>query len=634
MPRSCAWRPSIRTCPRPFEATCPSTTLVAIHPTKRLTLEAGPTPISMRILDLWCPIGKGQRGLIVAAPRTGKTILLKEIAASIIKNHPEVTVIMLLIDERPEEVTDIVRTVPCEVVSSTFDEQHHRHLQIAEIVLQKARRLVEAGRDVVVLLDSLTRLARAYNSDAPGSGKVLSGGVDAAALQRPKRFFGSARATENGGSLTVLATALVDTGSRMDEVIFEEFKGTGNLEIVLDRKLADRRIFPAFDLGLSGTRRESLLLAPDDLRRVALLRQVMSDMSPIEAMGLLTTGCGRPARTRISSPRSRPRMPGTVGFSRPALVRKKPPFRRPSARHCVRGTDRSAGFSLIFTHKSALWRSGNALIDSTDAHSVAEWSAERRALPCFGCHQSAFRSRAKPCAPPSCRIATSTSGRLSRGPVSATRASTPLAAGLGFLGEAPPDSPRGTSYRRRRAPGSPPESRRASGVRRSPVSAMRRASASVRSAQFPSTITRSSRAKRRASSGAARSKPSTSAGSSLSPRSARRNHSARVSGPASSTNRWYSRWRWAGRLLLRDEEREPVEGRLGGRVALGLGDGVDERLESLARAQPRERQQRDAPQVGVVGVEARQEIGNRVRARGASRARRPPGGGCRPAASS
>jgi transcription termination factor Rho len=262
--------------------------LVPIHPAERLRLESGPEPIATRILDLWCPIGKGQRGLIVAAPRTGKTILLKQIATAIIANHPEVTVIMLLIDERPEEVTDIRRTVPCEVVSSTFDEQHERHLQIAEIVLQKARRLVEAGKDVVVLLDSITRLARAYNSDAPGSGKVLSGGVDAAALQRPKRFFGSARATENGGSLTVLATALVDTGSRMDEVIFEEFKGTGNLEIVLDRRLADRRVYPAFDLGLSGTRREALLLAPEDLRRVSLLRQVMSDMNPFEAMELLS----------------------------------------------------------------------------------------------------------------------------------------------------------------------------------------------------------------------------------------------------------------------------------------------------------------------------------------------------------
>ena len=195
---------------------------------------------------------------------------------------------MLLIDERPEEVTDIAKTVRCEVVSSTFDENQNRHLQVAEIVLQKARRLVEAGRDVVVLLDSLTRLARAYNSDAPASGKVLSGGVDAAGLQRPKRFFGSARAIENGGSLTVLATTVIDTGSRMDEVIFEEFKGTGNLEIVLDKKLADRRMFPAFDLSLSGTRREALLLGADDLKRVALLRQVMSDMTPIEAMELLS----------------------------------------------------------------------------------------------------------------------------------------------------------------------------------------------------------------------------------------------------------------------------------------------------------------------------------------------------------
>jgi transcription termination factor Rho len=266
----------------PFDALTP------IHPAEKLRLETGPTPISTRILDLWCPIGKGQRGLIVAAPRTGKTIILKEIANAILANHPEAVVIMLLIDERPEEVTDISRTVPCEVVSSTFDEQSNRHLQVAEVVLQRARRMVEAGRDVVILLDSLTRLARAYNSDAPSTGRVMSGGVDAAALQRPKRFFGSARAIENGGSLTVLATALVDTGSRMDEVIFEEFKGTGNLEIVLDRKLADRRIFPSIDLQLSGTRREALLLPPDDLKRLAVLRQVMSDMSPVEAMELLS----------------------------------------------------------------------------------------------------------------------------------------------------------------------------------------------------------------------------------------------------------------------------------------------------------------------------------------------------------
>jgi transcription termination factor Rho len=266
---------------RPFDALTP------VHPTTRLRLETGQEPVSMRILDLLCPIGKGQRGLIVAPPRTGKTILLKEIAKSVLKNHPGVVVMILLIDERPEEVTDIARSVPCEVVASTFDEQTGRHLQIAEIILQKALRLVEGGKDVVLLLDSLTRLARAYNADAPGSGKVLSGGVEASALQRPKRFLGSARAIEQGGSLTVIATALIETGSRMDDVIFEEFKGTGNLEIVLDRKLADRRIFPAFDLHLSGTRRESLLLSEEELRRVAILRQVMSDMSPLEAMMLL-----------------------------------------------------------------------------------------------------------------------------------------------------------------------------------------------------------------------------------------------------------------------------------------------------------------------------------------------------------
>jgi transcription termination factor Rho len=269
--------------------------LTPVHPSARLRLECGPEPLSMRILDLLCPIGKGQRGLIVAAPRTGKTILLKEIATAILKNHPETVVTILLIDERPEEVTDIARSVPCEVVASTFDEQHYRHLKVAEIVLQKCIRLVEAGRDVVVLLDSITRLARAYNSDAPGSGKVLSGGIDAASLERPKRFLGSARAIEGGGSLTVIATALVETGSRADEVIFEEFKGTGNLEIVLDRRLADRRLYPAIDLQLSGTRRDFLLLAPDELKRIAMLRQVIGDMNPVEALELLAA---RMRRTR------------------------------------------------------------------------------------------------------------------------------------------------------------------------------------------------------------------------------------------------------------------------------------------------------------------------------------------------
>jgi transcription termination factor Rho len=257
------------------------------HPSSRLRLETTPELYASRLVDLFAPVGRGQRGLIVAPPRSGKTLLLAEIAAAVAKNHPDTQLLMLLVDERPEEAAELKKVVAGEVVASTFDEKTSRHLQIAELTLQRAKRLVESGRHVVILLDSLTRLARAFNQDAPRSGKVLSGGVDAAALQRPKRFFGAARAIEGGGSLTVLATALVDTGSRMDEVIFEEFKGTGNLEIVLDRGLADRRMFPALDLHATGTRREELLLPPDDLRRLKTLRAVLSGMPVDGALGLV-----------------------------------------------------------------------------------------------------------------------------------------------------------------------------------------------------------------------------------------------------------------------------------------------------------------------------------------------------------
>ena len=239
------------------------------------------------------PLGKGQRGLIVAAPRTGKTMLLQAIANAITTNHPEVYLIVLLIDERPEEVTDMQRSVKGEVISSTFDEPAQRHVQVAEMVIEKAKRLVEHGKDVVILLDSITRLARAYNTIVPTSGKVLSGGVDSNALQRPKRFFGAARNIEQGGSLTIVASALVDTGSRMDEVIFEEFKGTGNMEVHLDRKLADRRVFPAIDIQKSGTRKEELLLSKDDLSRVWVLRKVLTPLSPSEAMELLLSKMGK-----------------------------------------------------------------------------------------------------------------------------------------------------------------------------------------------------------------------------------------------------------------------------------------------------------------------------------------------------
>jgi len=261
--------------------------LTPIYPNKRIWLETSPDDLSMRVMDLLIPLGKGQRGLVVAPPRTGKTILLQKIANSIAKNHPEIYLIVLLIDERPEEVTDMQRSVKGEVVSSTFDEPPERHVTVAEIIIEKAKRLVEHKKDVVILLDSITRLGRAYNTIVPSSGKVLSGGVDSNALQRPKRFFGAARDIEEGGSLTIIATALIDTGSRMDEVIFEEFKGTGNQEIVLDRKLAERRIFPAFDITRSGTRREELLLTEEELNKVWILRKILNPNNPVDAMEFL-----------------------------------------------------------------------------------------------------------------------------------------------------------------------------------------------------------------------------------------------------------------------------------------------------------------------------------------------------------
>lgn len=262
--------------------------LTPLYPQERINLEFDPEEYCTRVMELTTPIGKGQRGLIVAAPRTGKTMLLQAIARAIIKNHPEVVLIVLLIDERPEEVTDWQRTVKAaEVISSTFDEPAQRHAQVAEMVLEKAKRLVEHKRDVVILLDSITRLARAYNTIAPPSGKVLSGGLDSNALQKPKRFFGAARNIENGGSLTIMATALVDTGSRMDDVIFEEFKGTGNMEVHLDRRLADKRIFPAIDISQSGTRKEELLVDRDRLNKMWILRKVLSPLGTMEAMEFL-----------------------------------------------------------------------------------------------------------------------------------------------------------------------------------------------------------------------------------------------------------------------------------------------------------------------------------------------------------
>jgi transcription termination factor Rho len=267
--------------------------LTPLYPNERLKLETVRDNYSGRVMDLLTPIGKGQRGLIVSPPRTGKTMLLQSIANSVTTNHPEVTLIVLLIDERPEEVTDMQRSVRGEVISSTFDEPATRHVQVAEMVIEKAKRLVEHKRDVVILLDSITRLARAYNTIVPPSGKVLSGGVDSNALQRPKRFFGAARNIEEGGSLTIIATALIDTGSRMDDVIFEEFKGTGNMEIHLERKLVDKRVFPAIDINKSGTRKEELLLPKDELNRVWILRKVLNPLSPVETMELLLDKLGK-----------------------------------------------------------------------------------------------------------------------------------------------------------------------------------------------------------------------------------------------------------------------------------------------------------------------------------------------------
>ena len=261
--------------------------LTPLYPEERINLESSSKDYSTRIMNLLTPIGKGQRGLIVAQPKTGKTVLLQRIANSITANHPTVKMIVLLIDERPEEVTDMQRSVKAEVVSSTFDEPAERHVQVADMVLEKSKRMVEYGHDVVILLDSITRLARAHNTVVPHSGKILSGGVDANALHRPKRFFGAARNIEEGGSLTIIATALIDTGSRMDEVIFEEFKGTGNMELVLDRRLADRRIFPAIDVNLSGTRKEELLMDKRELDRVWILRKFLSELQVVEAMEVL-----------------------------------------------------------------------------------------------------------------------------------------------------------------------------------------------------------------------------------------------------------------------------------------------------------------------------------------------------------
>jgi len=266
--------------------------LTPLYPDEQINLEDESDNFSTRIMKIVSPLGKGQRGLIVAPPRTGKTVLMQKIARAIVKNHKEITLIVLLIDERPEEVTDMKRNVDAEVVSSTFDEPPQRHIQVAEMVIEKAKRLVEHKKDVVILLDSITRLARAYNTVTPASGKILSGGVEANALHRPKRFFGAARNIEEGGSLTILATALIETGSRMDDVIFEEFKGTGNMEIVLDRKMADRRIFPAMDIQKSGTRKEDLLLNPEDMNRIWILRKILSSMNPADAMEFLLDKMG------------------------------------------------------------------------------------------------------------------------------------------------------------------------------------------------------------------------------------------------------------------------------------------------------------------------------------------------------
>lgn len=278
--------PEQRVSPTTFEDLTP------LHPNRRLILETSAEELNMRVVDLVTPIGKGQRGLIVSPPRAGKTILLQKIALSLLKNHPESYLIVLLVDERPEEVTDMARTVAgpmCEVVASTFDEPSSEHVHVSDIVLEKAKRLVEHGKDVIILLDSITRLARAHNTEAPSGGKLLSGGLDTNAMQRPKRFFGAARQTEEGGSLTILATALIDTGSRMDEVIFEEFKGTGNMELHLDRRLVDKRVWPAIDINRSGTRKEELLHHPQEVERIRILRRVLSDMHPVEAMEMLVS---------------------------------------------------------------------------------------------------------------------------------------------------------------------------------------------------------------------------------------------------------------------------------------------------------------------------------------------------------
>ena len=261
--------------------------LTPLYPEEQINLEDESDNFSTRVMNIVAPLGKGQRGLIVAPPRTGKTVLMQKIARAIVDNHKEITLIVLLIDERPEEVTDMKRSVDAEVVSSTFDEPPQRHIQVAEMVIEKAKRLVEHKKDVVILLDSITRLARAYNTVTPASGKILSGGVEANALHRPKRFFGAARNIEEGGSLTILATALIETGSRMDDVIFEEFKGTGNMEIVLDRKMSDRRIYPSINIQKSGTRKEDLLLPPEDLNRIWILRKLLSSMNPADAMEFL-----------------------------------------------------------------------------------------------------------------------------------------------------------------------------------------------------------------------------------------------------------------------------------------------------------------------------------------------------------
>jgi transcription termination factor Rho len=275
--------------------------LTPLHPNQRIRLETSSDDLSMRVIDLVTPIGKGQRGLIVSPPRAGKTVLLQKIALAIKKNHPESYLIVLLIDERPEEVTEMVRTVAgpgAEVVASTFDEPSAEHCHVSEIALEKAKRMVEDGKDVIILLDSITRLARAHNTEAPSGGRLLSGGLDSNAMQKPKRFFGAARCIEEGGSLTILATALIDTGSRMDEVIFEEFKGTGNMELHLDRRLVDKRVWPAIDINRSGTRKEEVLMGPEEVDRVRILRRVLADMHPVEAMEMLTS---RLKRTRLNS---------------------------------------------------------------------------------------------------------------------------------------------------------------------------------------------------------------------------------------------------------------------------------------------------------------------------------------------